>query len=145
MAIKTKDQLITQNNNLIKANANEEITGSILNTHLKDFIDSFQIESGFTSDFSIEVTETTPTISGSSTSILLLYNVIPFMAVNVNGETFKVGNSDISKFYITDPTGLTVRDYDEMLAGDELRYNAAELEYTLENTDVITLTYLRQA
>ena len=39
----------TQNDALITTNANDEITGAILNGHLEDFIDSFRVESTETS------------------------------------------------------------------------------------------------
>ena len=41
MAVKTKNELTIQNNNWITTNGNREITGALVNSHLKDIIDSY--------------------------------------------------------------------------------------------------------
>ena len=40
----TRSQLITNNTNKITTNNNQEITGSVLNGHIRDMIDSFHTD-----------------------------------------------------------------------------------------------------
>jgi len=143
MSVKTKAQLISQNDNLITTNDNEEITGAVLNGHLKDFIDSFRIESTTgDSDFTLKSVELTANPSGTSLQVNIPDTPVYDVQIFVNGERFIIGESASDKFYFKDSTDTIVRTLGNIVQSDILHYNSTALTYTLDNTDKIILAYL---
>ena len=146
MPRKTYEELVVQNDNLIKANGNEEITGPILNGHLRDFLDSLKFDTGVQG---VEVylnsqTNSSPNVSGTYTGVTINQVPINQVSVYVNGKQSSIGTSVSSKFYFKDPTGVIVRGLNEIEVGDFLHYNSGTLTYSLDNTDEITITYITQ-
>lgn len=144
MSAKTRAELTAQNDNLIKLNGNEEITGTILNGHLKDFIDSFKIDTGSTGGGVIlySKTITTPTIISTNTGVTISNTPLYQVTVRINGISHQIGINANNKFYFKDPTGTIVRNYNEIMVGDYLHYNSTALGYTLDSNDEITITYI---
>jgi len=144
MAQKTKAELTTQNNNLITTNSNEEITGAVLNGHLKDFIDSFIVDDGTTEgDYvvkSYKFSSVSPT--GGNTNIAIPETPVYEVEIYLNGERFYQGETESDAFYFKD--GALVRLKGDVIAADQLYYNSTTLGYTIDTSDSIILTFLKQ-
>ena len=143
MSVKTKAQLRTQNDNLITTNGDEEITGTVLNGHLDDFIDSFAVESSGSELKSVPFNGIIP--SGTVTSVIISDTPLYDVFVYVNGERHSVGDTTGSSFYFMDSINTTVHARGDIVATDSLNYNATALEFSLDSADDIILSYLIEA
>lgn len=146
MSQKTKAELKIQNDALIKANGNEEITGTILNGHLNDFIDSFEAETSETSAFTQKsFSFNSITVSGSATDVVISQKPVYDVAIYLNGERFAIGNNSNARFYFKDSGNTIVKTLGNIDISDILHYNSTELGYTLDSRFNIILTYLISA
>jgi len=141
--LKSKEELIIQNNALITTNNNEEITGSILNGHLKDFIDSFKIDDGGVNSYILKTFYySTPLISGTNTSVSIQDTPSYDVLVSVGGLNYYVGVNSNAAFYFKSPLNV-IRGKGEITAGDTLHYNSTALKFVLDELDGIILSYIK--
>lgn len=142
---RTKAELIAQNSNLIYQNSNEAITGAILNSHLRDFIDSFSVEFSQTGEaFTINQYHTY--IVPDNTNLNCVITLTPSNEVNVfvNGIKYKVGSTDSAPFFFKSSLGQ-IRDNDAIEAGDILNYNPLGTNFYIDTADYITINYITSA
>lgn len=144
MAKRTKVEFVNYILNNIKPNGNNEITAQIEQNLFLDFVDSFVITS---SDVvgTINVSQTSKNITpvGSNTTIPFITTPKYGVSVNVNGQTFEVGNLDTDDFFVLSPT-TTNRDLGQIVVNDILHYNSGNIGFLIDSTDIITLNYLVQ-
>lgn len=142
MAKKTKEQLLIQNDAVITTNNNEEITGAVLNQHLKDIIDSVKIDEGATSKGSVlnvGYSYSNITMQGTSTGITI--STTPLGAVNVliNGIALEVGINKES--YFKSATNI-IRGSNNIQFGDTLHLDIDKLGYSIDAAHTISINYL---
>lgn len=143
MAVKNKQELKIKLDNVITQNNNNEITGTIQNDILTDFIDSFQVESGVVNAavYTVNQTVKNPVISGSNTSVIIVY--LPKGEVNIliNGIKFQVGSTNQSAFFFMKDSIL--QDKMNIASNSVLYYNSTVLGFTLDSNDIIELNYIK--
>lgn len=144
MAQRTATELRNYTYNNVKSNNNNEITGQIMQNLMIDFIDSFVIKSTSVTG-TVNVSQTSSNITPDGNKLNIPFIVAPKygVTVNVNGQSFEVGDGDIDDFYVLSPTGVG-KSKGQIEAGDILYYNVSNISFYIDNLDIITLNYLHE-
>ena len=139
---RTKAELQAIVANGIKPNNNKEVTASIHQSILLDFIESVSfliVEDGLM-DYSQTSSGIVPV--GTSLGVSFLNNVRNGATVIINGVSYILGDADTFDFYAKDVSDTVVRAFGEIIQGDVLHYNSTSLEFVIDTVDKLTINYL---
>lgn len=142
MAQRTDAYLRNYTYNNVKPNNNNEITGLIIQNLIIDIIDSVVFKSTSVTG-TVNVSQTSSNITPDGNKLNIPFIVAPKygVTVNVNGQSFEVGDGDVDDFYVLSPTEV-IKSKGQIEAGDILYYNVSNIGFYIDNLDVITLNYL---